>query len=163
MTATTSPPDTRSSADTRDVELASPGMTCAACAARVEKKLNKLDDVVASVNYATATARVSAPAAMPVQDLITAVEKAGYGATAPTVDQPEQPDGQDDARHAAALKRRLIVALVFYLPLTDLSLMLSLVPTMRFPGWQWLLGACAAPGAVWCAWPVAPAAPEHRS
>ena len=153
MTATASPAGTRSPADTHDVELAIQGMTCAACAARVEKKLNRLDDVVASVNYATATARVNAPAAMPVQDLIAAVEKAGYGATAPTADQPEQADGQDDARHAAALKRRLIVALVFYLPLTDLSLMLSLVPTMRFPGWQWLLVACAAPVALWCAWP----------
>jgi Cu+-exporting ATPase len=154
MTATASPAGTRSPAATRDVELAIEGMTCAACAARVEKKLNKLDDVVASVNYATATARVSAPAAMPVHDLIAAVEKAGYGATEPATDQPEQADGQDDdARHAKALKRRLIVALVFYLPLTDLSLMLSLVPTMRFPGWQWLLVACAAPVALWCAWP----------
>jgi P-type Cu+ transporter len=153
MTATASIAGTRSPAATRDVELAIEGMTCAACAARVEKKLNKLDDVVASVNYATATARVSAPAAMPVHDLIAAVEKAGYGATEPATDQPEKADGQDDARHAKALKRRLIVALVFYLPLTDLSLMLSLVPTMRFPGWQWLLVACAAPVALWCAWP----------
>jgi P-type Cu+ transporter len=154
MTTTASPAQTRSLAGTRDIDLAIKGMTCAACAARVEKKLNRLDDVVASVNYATATARVSAPAAMPVEDLIAAVEKAGYGAIAPTTDQPEQADGQDDdARHAAALKRRLIVALVFYLPLTDLSLMLSLVPSMRFPGWQWLLVACAAPVALWCAWP----------
>src|ERR1700761_4064582 len=153
MTAKASPAGTRSPAATREFELAIEGMTCAACAARVEKKLNKLDDVVASVNYATATARVSAPAAMPVHHLIAAVEKAGYGATEPATDQPEQADGQDDARHAKALKRRLIVALVFYLPLTDLSLMLSLVPTMRFPGWQWLLVACAAPVALWCAWP----------
>jgi Cu+-exporting ATPase len=159
MTTTATPAGTRSSAetrspaDTRDVELAIEGMTCAACAARVEKKLNRLDDVVASVNYATATARVSAPAAMGVQDLIAAVERAGYGASAPARDQPEPADGLDDARHAAALKRRLIVALVFYLPLTDLSLSLSLLPWLRFPGWQWLLVACAAPVALWCAWP----------
>jgi cation-transporting P-type ATPase A/B/Cu+-exporting ATPase len=153
MTTTASPTGTRSPVATRDFELAIEGMTCAACAARVEKKLNRLDDVVAAVNYATATARVSAPAAMPVTDLIAAVEKAGYGATAPAAGRPEPGDGQDEARHAAALKRRLIVALVFYLPLTDLSLMLSLVPSLRFPGWQWLLVACAAPVALWCAWP----------
>jgi P-type Cu+ transporter len=153
MTITAPPAATRSPAGTRDIELAIEGMTCAACAARVEKKLNRLDDVVASVNYATATARVSAPAALSVQDLIAAVEKAGYGAIAPTADQPEQADEPSDARYAAALKRRLIVALVFYLPLTDLSLMLSLVPALRFPGWQWLLVACAAPVALWCAWP----------
>jgi cation-transporting P-type ATPase A/B/Cu+-exporting ATPase len=153
MTTTAPPAATRPLADTRDVELAIAGMTCAACAARVEKKLNRLDDVVASVNYATATARVSAPAALDVRDLISAVEKAGYGATAPAAGRPEPTDGLDDARHVAALKRRLIVALVFFVPLTDLSLMLSLVPTLRFAGWQWLLVACAAPVALWCAWP----------
>lgn len=137
---------------TQDVELAIEGMTCAACAARIEKKLNRLEDVVASVNYATATARVVAPAAMPVGELIAAVERAGYAATAPVPDDPD-PAGQEDARYAAALKRRLIVALVLFVPLTDLSLMLSLLPTLRFPGWQWLLVACAAPVALWCAWP----------
>jgi len=138
-------------AATRDVELAIEGMTCAACAARIEKKLNKLDDVVASVNYATATARIVAPAGLPVEDLIATVKRAGYGATAPD-DEPDASDEQDDAGYAV-LKRRLIVALVFFIPLTDLSLMLSLLPTLRFPGWQWLLVACAAPVALWCAWP----------
>jgi Cu+-exporting ATPase len=141
----------------RDIELAIEGMTCAACAMRIEKKLNKLADVLASVNYATATARVTAPAAMPTADLIAAVERAGYGATAPASEQPDQDEdragGQEDAKHSAYLRRRLIVALVFFLPLTDLSLMLSLAPSLRFPGWQWLLVACAAPVALWCAWP----------
>jgi heavy metal translocating P-type ATPase len=137
----------------RDVELAIEGMTCAACAARVEKKLNRLDDVVASVNYATATARVQVPAAMPVEELIAAVERAGYAATAPSRDGLDPADGRDDAGDSAALRLRLIVALVFFIPLTDLSVMLSLLPGLRFPGWQWLLVGCAAPVALWCAWP----------
>jgi cation-transporting P-type ATPase A/B/Cu+-exporting ATPase len=150
-------------------------MTCAACAVRIEKKLNKLNEVRATVNYATATARVTAPAAMPLAELIGAVERAGYTAhlTAPPGERPEappgtgepgqhdapgqpsEPDGQPDPaeRHAAYLRRRLIVALIFFIPLTDLSLMLSLVPSLRFPGWQWLLVACTAPVALWCAWP----------
>ncbi len=154
---------------TREVSLVIEGMTCAACAVRIEKKLNKLDEVRATVNYATAYARVTAPTAMPTAELIGAVERAGYTArpaaasgerpeASPGPEGPEQqaaPDEQDDPaeKHAAYLRRRLIVALVFFIPLTDLSLMLSLVPSLRFPGWQWLLVACAAPVALWCAWP----------
>ena len=141
----------------RHVELAIEGMTCAACAVRIEKKLTKLDDVQASVNYATGTARVTAPAAVPIEELIAAVVRAGYTATAPASEpdagDEDQPGGEADARHAAYLRRRLIVSLVLFIPLTDLSLMLSLVPSLRFPGWQWLLVACAAPVALWCAWP----------
>jgi P-type Cu+ transporter len=140
-------------AATQDIELAIGGMTCAACAARVEKKLNRLDDVTASVNYATATARVTAPAAVPVADLVAAVERAGYQAAVPAVEEPESAGGSGDPHSVAYLRRRLIVALVFFIPLTDLSLMLSLLPWMRFPGWQWLLAGCAAPVALWCAWP----------
>jgi P-type Cu+ transporter len=166
------PPGAASTAEPRDVSLSIEGMTCAACAVRVEKKLNRLDEVRATVNYATATARVTAPAAMPVAELIGAVERAGYTARpAATSDEgpeapsrPERPGqqappaepaepGDPAGRHAAYLRRRLIVALVFFVPLTDLSLMLSLVPTLRFPGWQWLLVACTAPVVLWCAWP----------
>jgi Cu+-exporting ATPase len=146
----------------QEIDLAIEGMTCAACAARIEKKLNRLPDVSAAVNYATATARVTAPATTPVTALIAAVEHAGYKAKAPAV-EPAETQGQasqtgrtgqsDDARHAAYLRRRLIVSLVLFIPLTDLSLMLSLAPSLRFPGWQWLLVACAAPVALWCAWP----------
>jgi P-type Cu+ transporter len=173
----------------QQVGLSIGGMTCAACAVRIEKKLNKLDEVRATVNYATGSARVTAPAAMPVAELVAAVERAGYTArpVTATFDAPSDyspgassagnesevepgqsaasvrenrdlypaPDEQDDpaARHAAYLRRRLIVALIFFLPLTDLSLMLSLVPSLRFDGWQWLLVACTAPVALWCAWP----------
>src|ERR1700722_12172242 len=144
-------------------------MTCAACAVRIEKKLNKLDDVRATVNYATGFARVSAPAALPVAELIAAVERAGYTASSTTgspttgsaTGATAVPDGADqqagvagpDGRHVRYLRRRLIVALVFFVPLTDLSLMLSLLPWLRFTVWQWLLLGCAAPVALWCAWP----------
>ena len=152
---------------TREVALLVKGMTCAACAARVEKKLGKLDGVRAAVNYATATALVTAPAGLPVEALTAAVAQAGYAATArqDAARQAAGGAGEDGAgedgagedaaaaRDFAYLRRRLIVALVFFIPLTDLSLMLSLVPSLRFAGWQWLLAACAAPVALWCAWP----------
>ena len=148
---------------TRQVELAIEGMSCAACAVRIEKKLNKLDHVTAAVNYATATARVTAPPALPVEALTTAIGNAGYiarptGSTAEIAGADaagaETEDGETAAaRHAAYLRRRLIVALIFFVPLTDLSLTLSLVPSVRFPGWQWTLVACAAPVALWAAWP----------
>ena len=156
---------------TREVELAIEGMSCAACAVRIEKKLNKLDHVAAAVNYATATAWVTAPPALPVEALTTAIGNAGYtawptgstaatagadaaGADAAGAETAETEDGATAAaRHAAYLRRRLIVALIFFVPLTDLSLTLSLVPSVRFPGWQWTLVACAAPVALWAAWP----------
>jgi P-type Cu+ transporter len=143
--------------DTREIELSVEGMTCAACAVRVEKKLGKLDGVHAVVNYATATALVTAPADLPVQVLTGAVKQAGYTATARDeqigADEDDAADERGASRDFAYLRRRLIVALIFFIPLTDLSLMLSLVPSLRFVGWQWLLTACAAPVALWCAWP----------
>jgi P-type Cu+ transporter len=141
---------------TRETVLVIEGMTCAACAARVEKKLNGLQGVSAAVNYATATARVSAPAGLPARELVTVIERAGYAAREPAAERPgneDTADAPDAARDAAYLKRRLFVALVFFVPLTDLSLMLSLLPSLRFAGWQWLLAGCAAPVALWCAWP----------
>jgi P-type Cu+ transporter len=140
-TTTDAPPEVR------QIELSIEGMTCAACAARVEKKLNKLADVQASVNYATALATVTAPAGLPVTALTSVVEQAGYTATARADEE------QEAGQHFAYLRRRLIVAIVFFVPLTDLSLVLSLLPSARFPGWQWVLVALAAPVALWCAWP----------
>jgi Cu+-exporting ATPase len=140
----------------RETVLTIEGMTCAACAARVQKKLNGLQGVSAAVNYATATARVTAPAGLPARELVAAVERAGYAAREPAGGQTGDEDAADErdaARDAAYLKRRLFVALVFFVPLTDLSLMLSLIPSLRFAGWQWLLVGCAAPVALWCAWP----------
>ena len=150
----TAPAATGAPPGTREIELTIGGMTCAACAARVEKKLNKLDDVRATVNFATATATVIAPSGLPADVLTQAVEHAGYTAAA-REEAAAEDDGQGTvaARHVAYLKRRLIVAVALFIPLTDVSLVLSLEPGSRFPGWQWLLIACGAPVALWCAWP----------
>jgi P-type Cu+ transporter len=142
---------------TRQIELSVQGMTCASCAARVEKKLGKIEGVSAAVNYATGTARITAPPGVSDRELADAVERAGYRAEIP---EPPGPDAEQDAdeRHAAWLRRRLFLALVFYIPLSDVSLMLSLVPAYRFPGWQWVLAGCAAPVVLWAAWPFHKAA-----
>lgn len=145
----------------REVELVISGMTCAACAARVEKKLGTIPDVTASVNYATAKATVTAPSAVPVDVLIGAVEQAGYGAE-PVLLAPTATDetSRDDAQ-VAYLRWRLIVALVFFVPLSDLSVQLSLFPLFRFAGWQWVLVGLAVPVAGWAAWPFHAAALRH--
>src|SRR5215468_2243642 len=93
------------------------GMTCASCAARVEKKLNKLDGVTATVNLATETARVSFPDVLTVADLIAVVERTGYTAALPA--PPEAGAGQGDA---AAPRRRLIVSLVLAVPVIALAM-----------------------------------------
>ncbi|HEY7144696.1 MAG TPA: heavy metal translocating P-type ATPase, partial [Streptosporangiaceae bacterium] len=139
------------------VELVIGGMTCAACAARVQARLNKVTGVTASVNLSTERAYISAPATVSAPDLIGVVEAAGY--TAELV----RPAGQVDAAAAdevavRRLRRRLTLALVFFVPLTDASLMLSVFPWTRFPGWQWLLVALAVPVATWAAWPFHQAA-----
>jgi Cu+-exporting ATPase len=148
----------------REVELLIEGMTCAACAARVQKKLSRLDGVTAEVNFATGKAAVTAPAAVPAARLIEAVEQAGYGAE--LAPQPAADPGQDrgadaDAARVGYLRRRLIVALVLFIPLSDLSVLLSLFPWSRFPGWQWVLAGCAAPVAGWAAWPFHQAAARN--
>jgi cation-transporting P-type ATPase A/B/Cu+-exporting ATPase len=126
-------------------------MTCAACAARVEKKLNAIDNVSATVNFATEKASVTAPESVPVPLLIEEIKQAGYSAEviAPAAGGGT---GADDTR-VRYLRRRLIVALVFVVPLSDLSVLLSLFPAYRFPGWQWVLIALTAPVAGWAAWP----------
>jgi cation-transporting P-type ATPase A/B/Cu+-exporting ATPase len=144
-------------------------MTCAACAARVENKLNAIGSVQATVNFATERATVTAPASISVHRLVEAVEQAGYGAEALT-SGPGGPIGDDragaagggaDAARVRYLKKRLIVALVFFIPLSDLSVLLSLFPSFRFPGWQWVLVALAAPVVIWAAWPFHQAALRH--
>ncbi|HEY0935252.1 MAG TPA: heavy metal translocating P-type ATPase [Trebonia sp.] len=120
------------------------GMTCASCATRIERKLNRLDGVTATVNLATETARVSFPAPLTVADLITVVERTGYRAAQPV--SPHPAPGPDPA---AAARRRLVVTLVFAVPVT----VLAMLPAARFPGWPWVTLALAAPVAVWGAWP----------
>jgi P-type Cu+ transporter len=139
----------------REIELAVGGMTCAACAARVERKLNAVGpDVISAVNVATGRALISAPPQVSPLTLITAVQDAGY--TAEPVPDPAQPGPDtvsDDDGQARYLRRRLILALVFFVPLSELSIMLSLFPSYRFAGWQWVLVVLAAPVALWAAWP----------
>jgi P-type Cu+ transporter len=143
----------RTLTDMRDIELSIGGMTCAACAARVERKLDGLGaEVIAAVNFATGKALVTAPAAVSPHALVTAVRNAGYTArVVPAAPDPAQA-GPDDGQ-AAYLRRRLILALVFFVPLSDTSIMLSLFPAYRFAGWQWVLVVLAAPVALWAAWP----------
>jgi Cu+-exporting ATPase len=141
----------------RDVELSIRGMTCAACAARVEKKLGLIDNVVASVNFATEKAIVTAPLSISVERLVAAVEQAGYGAQVARAQSAEDNDtaveASPEADRVTYLRKRLIVALAFFVPLSDLSVQLSLFPSFRFAGWQWVLVGLAAPVAGWAAWP----------
>jgi P-type Cu+ transporter len=145
-----------------ELQLAVQGMTCAACAVRVEKKLNRLAGVTAAVSFATERADIAAVGPVTAADLIGAVEAAGYTATvsrgpgegSPAGHAGRADDGAETAvAHAAYLRRRLVLALFFFIPLSDLSVQFSLFPGFRFPGWQWLLVALAAPVALWAAWP----------
>ncbi|MEO7193256.1 MAG: cation transporter, partial [Pseudonocardiaceae bacterium] len=135
----------------QSIELSIGGMTCAACAARVERTLNKLAGVHASVNYATEKASVATDAAVGVAELIAQVERAGYRA-API--DPDQPATEETANAPVQyLLRRLVVALLLGVPLGDLSMTVVFLPSWRFPGWQWVLLAMTLPVVTWCAWP----------
>lgn len=134
------------------VELSVTGMSCAACAARVERRLNKLPEVSASVNYATRTAVVSAQPGVSVDALCAEVGKAGYAASPKDPVVPAVRD--EDADTARLLFLRLIVAVALFIPVADLSILFSVMPTARFTGWQWLLLVLAAPVVVWCAYPM---------
>lgn len=133
------------------------GMTCAACVRRVEKKLAAFDGVTATVNLATGLARVRHPAGILPDDLVTAVEQAGYQAALPEPAEHAEPegrvgteDGGDGAGAAARLEReRLVVTALLAVPV----LVLSMVPALQFRNWQWLCFVLAAPVAVWSAWP----------
>ena len=131
------------------VRLEIEGMTCASCAARIERKLNKLDGVEASVNYATEQASVEFdPARVQLERLIRTIEAIGYGAALPRaaadVTQAREPD---DALRM--LRRRLVGAGVLTVPLT----LLQLVPQLQFPGWEWLALGLATPVVLWAGWP----------
>jgi Cu+-exporting ATPase len=134
------------------VELVLEGMTCAACANRIERKLNKLDGVDASVNYATEKAAVSFDGRRVTPDaLVGAVEAAGYGARLPRaaapVDDAEEPDAE--SAHVRDLRQRLTLATVLSVPL----LLLSMVPALQFQYWQWLALQLATPVVLWAGWP----------
>ncbi|MDH6245951.1 heavy metal translocating P-type ATPase [Mycobacterium sp. OTB74] len=136
----------------RRVQLDVTGMSCGACAARVQKTLNKLPGVHASVNYATRVATIDAPAELDDAELCEIVGKAGYQAALRSGTPPQdQPD--EDLNTARDLLRRLAVAAVLFVPLADLSVMFAVVPSTRIPGWEWVLTALAAPVVTWAAWP----------
>lgn len=127
-----------------DVELDISGMTCASCATRIERKLNKLPGVEASVNYATEKARVRAEGIDTAQ-LIATVEAAGYAATVPAP-EPETTEADDETR---PLRQRLLISAALSLPVA----LMSMIPALQFGYWQWLALTLAAPVAVWGAWP----------
>jgi P-type Cu+ transporter len=127
------------------VELSIDGMTCASCAHRIEKKLNKLDGVTATVNFATEKARVEYPEDMTPEQLVATVEEAGYQAHLP--EEPLGDAAEEDP--TASLRRRLLVSLALTVPV----IAMAMVPALQFTNWQWLSLALAAPVVVWGAWP----------
>ena len=133
------------------VHLEIEGMTCASCAARIEKKLNKLEGVAATVNYATEEAAVSFDAGrVAVDDLIAAVEAIGYHAVLPSA----LADGEDPTR---PLRLRLIAAAVLSVPLAALAM----IPPLRFGGWEWVALALSTPVVLWAGWPFHRAAVQN--
>lgn len=149
---------TSTSANHGSVDLSVGGMTCASCVARVEKKLNKVAGVNASVNLATESAHIELSAPVDPQQLVAVVEKAGYSATVTNVeDGAVEAMRKQEARHlahAADLRRRLIVAATLSVPL----MVISMVSAAQFYGWQWVVAALALPVVTWCAWPFHKAA-----
>ncbi len=140
---------TAAGADAR-IELQIGGMTCASCAARIEKKLNRIDGVAASVNYATEKAVVTAPAGLDPQLLIDEVEKTGYTAELPPPPASLHDHDHDlDDHELTGLRQRLIGSIVLAVPV----ILLAMIPALQFTYWQWASLALAAPVVVWGAWP----------
>ncbi|MFP5370396.1 MAG: cation transporter, partial [Actinomycetes bacterium] len=159
MTATPAAPPEQS------IELAIGGMTCASCANRIEKKLNKLDGVTATVNYATEKARVSHDGSIAAADLVAVVEAAGYTAELP---QPKRPVGSsgelagadagtgledEQADPTAELRRRVRISALLTVPI----IAMAMIPALQFTYWQWLSFALAGPVLFWAG------APFHRA
>ncbi|GAT70998.1 carbonate dehydratase [Planomonospora sphaerica] len=149
--------DDRPPTATGAVELSIGGMTCASCANRIERKLNKLDGVTATVNYATEKAKVTFPEGLDPQTLIEQVEQAGYSAALPA------PPAGHTAGHAASeqeadelapLRARLITSIVLAVPV----IAMAMIPPLQFTHWQWLSLTLAAPVVVYAGWPFHKAA-----
>ncbi len=130
----------------RTVDLVIGGMTCASCATRIERKLNRLDGVDASVNYATEGARVHAPASVSQADLVATVESLGYSVVPPATAEVERVElDQADV----ALRQRLVFSAVLSLPV----LLMSMVSAFQFDHWQWISLTLASPVVLWGGWP----------
>ncbi|MFF7013222.1 heavy metal translocating P-type ATPase, partial [Streptomyces fimicarius] len=166
--ATTAGTATGSAAGTTAVELAIGGMTCASCAARIEKKLNRMDGVEATVNYATEKAKVTYQGAeVSVDDLIATVEATGYTARPPAPPAPPASSGSNGTETAGAagtagpaaegaeddglttLRQRLVTAVLLSVPV----IAMAMVPALQFDYWQWLSLTLAAPVVTYAAWP----------
>ncbi len=141
----------------QDLELDITGMTCASCANRIERKLNKIDGVTATVNYATERATVAYPGTVSTDDLLATVEAAGYAASLPRPAAPAGQPGGAAADGAAAgvpsevdlLRQRVVVSAALSLPVV----LMAMVPALQFTNWQWASLTLAAPVATWGAWP----------
>ncbi len=135
------------------VELVIGGMTCASCAARIEKRLNRLDGVTATVNYATEHATVDLPAGTAPSAVIAAVEAAGYTAALPRAERPSVDAGDSEATthvdETAPLRNRLLISLLLSVPVVAMAM----IPSLQFDNWQWLSLTLAAPVVVWGAYP----------
>ena len=149
---------TQTEAHEQSVELAISGMTCASCANRIERKLNKVEGVTATVNYSTEKAKVTFADSVLPEDLVGVVESAGYAATLPTPPPAAgsaagseaaavgEPDQDDSSR---ALRERLLVSTVLSVPV----IAMAMIPALQFDNWQWLSLTLAAPVVVWGALP----------
>ena len=150
---TTSPSQHANTQVNTTVELDIEGMTCASCAARIEKKLNKLDGVQATVNYATERAHVEAPAGISAEELVAQIEAAGYTATVPTTAHADASEHGSAHQHGGepidVLRTRLLISTVLAVPVV----LLAMIPALQFRNWQWLSFALAGPVVVYGGWP----------
>ena len=150
MSSVTEPHSSTSS--TSAIELQISGMTCASCANRIERKLNKLDGVTATVNYSTEKAKVTFDPSVSTDDLVGAVEAAGYQAALPKPKGTGEasPGAEEDAVDPTrSLRQRLIASALLSIPV----IAMAMVPALQFTYWQWLSLTLAAPVVVWAAWP----------
>ncbi|NGO78806.1 copper-translocating P-type ATPase [Streptomyces sp. YC504] len=136
------------------VELAIGGMTCASCAARIEKKLNRMDGVEATVNYATEKAKVSFREDVSVEDLIATVEATGYTAEEPEPPRDTPAQAAPEADELRPLRQRLTTAVLLSVPV----IAMAMIPALQFEYWQWLSLTLAAPVVTYAAWPFHKAA-----
>ncbi|MGX1811986.1 heavy metal translocating P-type ATPase [Nocardia sp. NPDC055321] len=134
-------------APARSIELEIGGMTCASCASRIEKKLNRIDGVTATVNYATEKAKVSFPDSVTADDLIAKVEDTGYTAAvhSPEPVKPDAPEADSAPTATQQLRHRLLVSLALAIPVVAMAM----IPALQFTNWQWLSLTLTAPIVVW--------------
>jgi len=135
----------------RQVQLDITGMTCASCAMRIEKRLNKLDGVVATVNYSTEKAKVTVTGGVTTDELVSAVEAVGYSVTLPrtSTNAAATDTASEEVDASAPLRQRLVASTVLAVPV----ILLAMIPSLQFDGWQWLSLTLAAPVVTWGAWP----------